>query len=75
MGCNVGCPFIGRNFDDNWQLDDLTGKSDEEFKTIIKRIEQNIIKFWINNITAIKSIKPEISEQIFNYAKGGLHYG
>lgn len=18
MGCNVGCPFIGRPFDDNW---------------------------------------------------------
>ena len=43
MGCNVSCPFIGRNFDDNWQLDDPTGKSDEEFKIIIKKIEQNII--------------------------------
>lgn len=20
MGCNVGCPFIGRPFDDNWGL-------------------------------------------------------
>ena len=30
MGCNVGCPFIGRAFDDNWELDDPTGKSDEE---------------------------------------------
>ena len=28
MGCNVGCPFIGRTFDDNWGLEDLTGKSD-----------------------------------------------
>lgn len=26
MGCNVGCPFIGRSFDDNWGLDDPTGK-------------------------------------------------
>lgn len=43
MGCNVSCPFIGRNFDDNWQLEDPTGKSDEEFKIIIKKIEQNII--------------------------------
>ena len=32
MGCNVGCPFIGRPFDDNWGLEDPTGKSDEEFK-------------------------------------------
>ena len=30
MGCNVGCPFIGRPFDDNWGLEDPTGKSDEE---------------------------------------------
>ena len=32
MGCNVGCPFIERPFDDNWGLEDPTGKSDEEFK-------------------------------------------
>lgn len=35
MGCNVGCPFIGRPFDDNWGLEDPTGKSDEEFKKVI----------------------------------------
>ena len=29
MGCNVICPFIGRPFDDNWGLDDPTGKPDE----------------------------------------------
>ena len=39
MGCNVGCPFIGRPFDDNWGLEDPTGKSDEEFVKIIKQIE------------------------------------
>ena len=44
MGCNVGCPFIGRAFDDNWGLDDPTGKSDEEFKFIIKEIEKNILQ-------------------------------
>ena len=44
MGCNVGCPFIGRAFDDNWELEDPTGKSDEEFISIIKRIEENILK-------------------------------
>lgn len=42
MGCNVGCPFIGRDFDENWQLEDPTGKSDEEFKKIIQQIEKNI---------------------------------
>lgn len=43
MGCNVGCPFIGRPFDDNWGLDDPTGKSDEDFVRIIKEIESNIL--------------------------------
>ena len=44
MGCNVGCPFIGRAFDDNWGLEDPTGKSDKEFKRIIKEIESKIIQ-------------------------------
>lgn len=44
MGCNVSCPFIGRPFDDNWGLEDPTGKSDEEFKIIIKEIEKKILQ-------------------------------
>lgn len=40
MGCNVGCPFIGRAFDDNWGLEDPTGKSDEEFRLVISQIEE-----------------------------------
>lgn len=44
MGCNVGCPFIGRTFDDNWGLEDPTGKSDEEFKVIIHEIERRILQ-------------------------------
>ncbi|MEE1255732.1 MAG: arsenate reductase ArsC [Lachnospiraceae bacterium] len=44
MGCNVGCPFIGRAFDDNWGLEDPTGKSDDEFKVIIKEIENKILQ-------------------------------
>lgn len=43
MGCNVGCPFIGRAFDDNWGLDDPTGKSDQEFRDTIARIEEKVI--------------------------------
>ena len=35
MGCNVGCPFIGRPFDDNWGLEDPTGKDDAAFKDVI----------------------------------------
>lgn len=44
MGCNVECPFIGRAFDDNWGLEDPTGKSDDEFIKIIKQIETKIIE-------------------------------
>ena len=44
MGCNVNCPYVGKNFDDNWNLDDPTGKSDDEFIKIIKEIEKKIKK-------------------------------
>lgn len=43
MGCNVGCPFIGRPFDDNWKLEDPTGKNDEEFKKVIDEIERKVL--------------------------------
>ncbi len=43
MGCDVGCPYIGRQFDDNWGLDDPTGQSDEVFIKVIKQIEANIL--------------------------------
>lgn len=42
MGCDVGCPFIGRAFDDNWGLPDPTGQSDEAFIEVIRQIEQKI---------------------------------
>lgn len=42
MGCDVGCPYIGRAFDDNWNLPDPTGQSDEVFKSVIAEIEKRI---------------------------------
>ena len=42
MGCNVGCPYIGKEFDDIWMLDDPSGKNDEEFIKVIKQIEIKI---------------------------------
>ncbi len=42
MGCDVGCPFIGRAFDEDWGLPDPTGKTDAEFITVIKEIEKRI---------------------------------
>ena len=44
MGCNVACPFIGRPFDDDWGLEDPTGKPDEEFKIIIAEIERRVMQ-------------------------------
>lgn len=44
MGCEVGCPFIGKAFDDNWGLPDPTGKSDEEFLKVVKAIETKILE-------------------------------
>ncbi len=44
MGCEVGCPFIGRSFNDTWGLPDPTGQSDEIFIEVIKQIEQKIRK-------------------------------
>ena len=51
MGCNVGCPSIGKEFDDNWMLDDPSGKNDEEFIKVIKQIEIKIkeLKERLNN--------------------------
>ena len=44
MGCDVGCPYIGRAFDDNWNLPDPTGESDEVFKSVIAEIEKRILR-------------------------------
>ena len=44
MGCNVTCPFIGRPFDDDWGLEDPTGKDDSEFKRTIEEIERRVIE-------------------------------
>lgn len=42
MGCDVGCPFIGRDFDFNWGLPDPTGKSDEAFIAVINEIVRRL---------------------------------
>ena len=44
MGCNVGCPFIGKPFDDNWGLDDPTGQADDIFQTVIASIEEMVVR-------------------------------
>ncbi|QGG46783.1 arsenate reductase ArsC [Heliorestis convoluta] len=42
MGCNVTCPFLPSQYEEDWGLDDPSGKSDDEFRIIIKKVEENI---------------------------------
>ncbi|HAS91120.1 MAG TPA: low molecular weight phosphatase family protein [Clostridiales bacterium] len=42
MGCNVICPFVDSKHEEDWGLDDPTGKSDEFFKLIISEIESKV---------------------------------
>ena len=43
MGCDVGCPYIGREFDDDWGLIDPTGKDDQTFRNVINQIADKIL--------------------------------
>ena len=42
MGCNVACPNIPGKQMANWGLDDPTGKDDQVFLDVIRKIEKNI---------------------------------
>ena len=50
MGCNVGCPFVERGFDDDWGLEDPTGKSDEDFMAVIRQIEEKIMELRLREL-------------------------
>ncbi len=44
MGCNVSCPALRAQYDENWGLDDPSGKADNEFKIIIEQIHTKILE-------------------------------
>lgn len=44
MGCNVNCPYLPCSHREDWGLEDPSGKSDEEFKIVIRKIEEKIKK-------------------------------
>ena len=44
MGCEVSCPYTEKPFDDNWNLEDPTGKTDAVFENVIKQIEKKILE-------------------------------
>src|SRR5690606_7750124 len=43
MGCNVICPFLPSQYEEDWGLDDPSGNPDEEFHKVIDIIEKNIV--------------------------------
>ncbi len=42
MGCNVVCPLVFSKHEEDWGLEDPTGKSDEEFRKTAGMIEEKI---------------------------------
>lgn len=43
MGCNVSCPSLPCRYRADWGLDDPTGKLDEAFLEVIRKIEQKVL--------------------------------
>lgn len=70
MGCNVGCPFIGRAFDDNWGLDDPTGKSDEKFIAIKRRFMS--VMDSINASSVMGDIDPKMLDYLSDLLNAAL---
>jgi len=44
MGCNVVCPIMAHRHEEDWGLEDPTGKSDDEFIKTAKIIEEKIME-------------------------------
>jgi arsenate reductase (thioredoxin) len=42
MGCNVVCPLLPSKHEEDWGLDDPSGKGDEEFIMTAKKIEEKV---------------------------------
>jgi arsenate reductase len=42
MGCQVACPYMPGKHEEDWALEDPTGKSDEEFALLIAEIEKKV---------------------------------
>lgn len=42
MGCNVVCPFLPCKYEEDWGLEDPTGKNDKEFEKAAIMIEKKV---------------------------------
>lgn len=49
MGCYNGCPYTNKKFDDDWKIEDPTGKNDDEFIKVINQIKTKILQLKDNN--------------------------
>ena len=43
MGCNVECPYLPSSHREDWGLEDPSGKVDNEFRSVIKAIEEKML--------------------------------
>ncbi len=43
MGCNVECPYLPCKYREDWEIDDPTGKEDEEFIETAEIIEEKVL--------------------------------
>ena len=59
MGCNVQCPWLPSKFREDWDLDDPTGKSDEEFNQIITTIDAKVRELAARIQAGILEEKPK----------------
>lgn len=57
MGCNVSCPVSPSDYEEDWGLEDPTGKGDEAFLKTIRTIERKVL---------------ELSQRILNGEFSGL---
>lgn len=44
MGCYNGCPYLNKDFNADWQIEDPTGKNDFEFIKIINQIKEKVLQ-------------------------------
>ncbi len=61
MGCNVTCPFLPSRYEEDWGIEDPTGKGNEAFVTTAETIERkmkNLIKKIGNREIKLKNKMP-----------------
>jgi len=44
MGYYNGCPYLNKEFTDDWQIADPTGKPDDEFIKVINQIKEKVLQ-------------------------------